>query len=105
MYFSAQVALLLAFIPIMIVLCFFSLRVVIDYDLLVTTYGVGLITRSVPFELIQSYEVVPNMSLSWVYSPTQEYVLKIFLRNGDSFRIGVGDPGRLMELISSSLRG
>lgn len=83
----------------------FSLRLTVAEDGLRLSYGIGLITSTIPFDMVESTEVVPNSSLTWIYNPASEHVLRLRFRGGGSKVIGIGEPRRLMEYISRYRRG
>lgn len=83
---------------------FFSLRVTISYDALTISYGLGLIAKHIPLEAIQRTEIQPNLYLTWVYDPSREHILRLFLRDGRKVVVGIGDARRMMEIVSARVR-
>ena len=94
-------AVMLTVVLLIIFVCIFSLRVVVDRDSLTISYGLGLWSRSVPLEQVQGTEVVANSYWTWLYDPRLEHVLRIRLRDGSKVIVGVGDAKRLAEIVNS----
>lgn len=103
-YLDSLSTVLLSLVPLLLFLNLFSMRVVVGPDFLRLSYGVGLVSYFVPFELIQSCEIVPNKYVTWFYDTSLEYVLRLNLRDGSRLLIGIGDARRLMDMISSRRR-
>jgi|GEM_PF-5147568 len=103
-YFGMPTAIVITLFLLFMFLNLFSLQVVVSSDSLRLNYGLGLFSYSVPLEFIQSCEIVPNNYWTWFYDTSRGYVLKLNLRDGSKKIIGVGDPKRMIELISAHLR-
>ena len=102
--FGAATTILVSLVPLLLFLGFCGMRVIIDDDVIYVVSGVGLTLHNIPFEVISGYDVVPNTYLSWLYDPAQETVLRLMLRDGSSALIPIGEPRRLVEIISGQLR-
>ncbi len=104
-YYSPMVGAVLVIPVLLLLLCFYSLRVTVADGYLSIVYGCGLFARDIPLEEIRSYEVVPNSYLTWIYKPSLSHVLRMQLRDGGTCVAGIGDARRLMNIISGIVRG
>ena len=96
--------LIYSLVPLFFLFNVFSVTVAIDDEAVRVRYGIGIFGSTIPFEVIQNLDVVRANLISWLYNPGQEDVLKIVLRYGGETLVPLGDPRRLIELISGGMR-
>lgn len=78
---------------------FYIIRVSVDHQSLLITYGIGFIAREFDLHEINRIEMVGNYTLHALYNPHAERVPRLYLRNGGSITLPLNDTRRLLEVL------
>ena len=84
-------------------LLFFKLNVTVRADLIVISFGVGIVRREFDLHSITALEVVPNSSIGSLYNPRAESVLYIADRSGRSALVPLFEPRALLGYLRSRM--
>ncbi|MBU0518522.1 hypothetical protein KKA00_06260 [bacterium] len=102
-----------AFIMLVVLSLFHSLTVYDDGDCLNLRFGVGLITRKIPYDRIKAVKTARHpwwrglgmrrMPGGCVYSVAGSDVVEVTLKTGQFIRIGTNEPQVLLQVIESRI--
>ena len=73
-------------------------------DVIILSYGIGLIRRMLDVHTLNEVRLVQNRFLSALYNMRAEHVVQVSDRFGHNAIIGVGEPRETLEFIRSRIR-
>lgn len=83
---------------------FHSMQVTVYRESLYISFGIGLFTREIGFGELEYFKIIPNKSLiPFLFSPTAEHSLEVYLRNGKKITLPCDDARQLMEILKVPL--
>ena len=94
---------------------FYALRVEIREDMIICTFGIGLIRKQIMLSEIEMIRKVRNPWYAgwgirwapgeyWMWNIAGLNAVELVMKNGKKFRIGTDEPEKLYEAIQSRLR-
>jgi len=86
-------------ISLSILLNFHTIRILVDRETLLVSYGIGFIAREFDLHGITNIEMIDNYTLHAVYNSSAERVPRIHTRDGRSIVLPMSDTRRLMEVL------
>ena len=102
-----------AFVMLLVLSLFHSLTVYVDGECLNLRFGIGLITRKIPFDRIKAVKVakhhgwqgfgVRRISGGWIYSVAGSDVVEVKLNDGQLILIGTNEPQVLMRVVQDRI--
>jgi hypothetical protein len=108
MPFAIPVLLLMLFVGLL----FYNLTVEVTNDFIAATFGIGLIKRRIPLDIVADARVVRNKwwygwgvrltPHGWLWNVSGLDAVELEYTNGKRFRIGTDEPERLVEAINNA---
>lgn len=82
-----------------IALNFYVIRISVDRDTILISYGIGFVAREFDRHAITGCEMVRNSTFHAVYNPSAERVPRLHVRDYGSVTIPIDDTQRLIEIL------
>jgi len=111
-FFPPALFVALVFLAISVAL-FYSLNVEISHNVLVCSFGIGLIRKQIPLSDIQEVRAVKNPWIAgwgirwmpgqyWLWNVSGLRAVELLMKNGTRFRIGTDEPEILVHAIQAN---
>lgn len=103
-YYEVAGAVIFTLVVLAAFLVCFTFSVAVDGEAVYTKFGVGLFSKEIPFQTIQTAELADTGVLGWLYAPGRKQVLRLKLREGSVCTVVAEEPWRIREIIISRQR-
>lgn len=91
----------IALIVLMLFLLSFRMVVVVDNEVILLSYGIGLFVTEIDLFSVERSSIEPNNFVrAWFYRPTAQNVLLVHLRGGGKVAIPTDTPKDLAQIIN-----
>ena len=83
----------------------FRLKIVIDDECVLLSWGIGAFCRDIAVGDMRAFTLAPNRNIAaWIYNPFGEQIVVIELRAGGRVLVPVTEPKKVMEMLGSKHR-
>lgn len=88
-----------------LLLNFYCIRIVLDDEVILVSYGLGIFRKALDIHSITSASVVENEGfVAWIFNPWATHAVKLSTRDGGRVTIATDDSTRILEIVSGSVR-